>query len=66
MCNPVVHLGSRFCLERAVEKNESCQGVRTTDINATNNQTNYLTNCMEQSPSWEANKFSASQEIPRI
>jgi hypothetical protein len=26
----------------------------------------YLNNCMEQSPSWEANSFSASQEIPRI
>jgi len=25
-----------------------------------------LTYCMEQSPSWEANRFSASQEIPRI
>jgi hypothetical protein len=25
-----------------------------------------LTNCMEQSPSWEANRFSASQEIPQI
>jgi len=25
-----------------------------------------LTYSMEQSPSWEANKFSASQEIPRI
>ena len=25
-----------------------------------------LTNYMEQSPSWEANSFSASQEIPRI
>jgi len=25
-----------------------------------------LTYCMEQRPSWEANRFSASQEIPRI
>ena len=25
-----------------------------------------LTYCMDQSPSWEANRFSASQEIPRI
>ena len=25
-----------------------------------------LTYFMEQSPSWEANRFSASQEIPRI
>ena len=25
-----------------------------------------LTYSMEQSPSWEANRFSASQEIPRI
>ena len=25
-----------------------------------------LRNCMEHSPSWEANRFSASQEIPRI
>jgi hypothetical protein len=25
-----------------------------------------LTDCMEQGPSWEANQFSASQEIPRI
>ena len=25
-----------------------------------------LTNSMEQSPSWEANQFTASQEIPRI
>jgi hypothetical protein len=25
-----------------------------------------LTYCMDQSPSWEANHFSASQEIPRI
>ena len=25
-----------------------------------------LTNYMEQSPSWEANRFSASQEIPHI
>jgi hypothetical protein len=25
-----------------------------------------LTYCMEQSPSWEANRFAASQEIPRI
>jgi hypothetical protein len=25
-----------------------------------------LTYCMEQSPSWEANRFSASQEIPSI
>jgi hypothetical protein len=25
-----------------------------------------LTYCLEQSPSWEANRFSASQEIPRI
>ena len=25
-----------------------------------------LTHSMEQSPSWEANRFSASQEIPRI
>ena len=25
-----------------------------------------LTNSMEQSPSWEANRFSCSQEIPRI
>ena len=27
---------------------------------------NLLTHSMEQSPSWEANRFSASQEIPRI
>jgi len=27
---------------------------------------NLLTYCMEQSTSWEANKFSASQKIPRI
>ena len=26
----------------------------------------FLTYSMEQSPSWEANRFSASQEIPRI
>jgi hypothetical protein len=26
----------------------------------------YLTNSMQQRPSWEANSFSASQEIPRI
>ena len=26
----------------------------------------YLTNSMEQSPSWEANMSSARQEIPRI
>jgi hypothetical protein len=26
----------------------------------------YSTNSMEQRPSWEANSFSASQEIPRI
>ena len=25
-----------------------------------------LNHSMEQSPSWEANRFSASQEIPRI
>ena len=25
-----------------------------------------MTNCTEQSPSWEANRFSANQEIPRI
>jgi hypothetical protein len=25
-----------------------------------------ITYCMEQSPSWEAKRFSASQEIPRI
>jgi hypothetical protein len=25
-----------------------------------------LTYFMDQSPSWEANRFSASQEIPRI
>jgi hypothetical protein len=25
-----------------------------------------LTHSMEQSPSWEANRFVASQEIPRI
>jgi hypothetical protein len=25
-----------------------------------------LTYCMEQSPSWEANRFAASQEIPLI
>ena len=25
----------------------------------------WLTYCMEQSPSWKANRFSASQEIPR-
>ena len=28
--------------------------------------THLLTNSMQQSPSWEANWFSASQEIPRI
>jgi hypothetical protein len=27
---------------------------------------NQVTNSMEQRPSWEANSFSASQEIPRI
>jgi hypothetical protein len=26
----------------------------------------YLTNCMEQSPSWDPNSHSASQEIPRF
>jgi len=26
----------------------------------------YFTNSKQQSPSWEANRFSASQEIPRI
>jgi len=26
----------------------------------------YLTYSMEQSPSWEANRFAASKEIPRI
>jgi hypothetical protein len=26
----------------------------------------FLTHSMQQSPSWEANRFSASQEIPRI
>jgi hypothetical protein len=28
--------------------------------------TYFLTYCMQQSSSWEANRFSASQEIPRI
>jgi len=28
--------------------------------------TYWLTHSMEQSPSWEANRFSTSQEIPRI
>jgi hypothetical protein len=32
----------------------------------TNKQTNKVTNSIEQSPSWEANRSSASQEIPRI
>jgi hypothetical protein len=27
--------------------------------------TNYLTNSMEQNPSWQANSHSATQEIPR-
>jgi hypothetical protein len=27
---------------------------------------NQLTNAMEQSPYWQANRFSSSQEIPRI
>ena len=31
-----------------------------------NNSTYTLTHSMEQSPSWEANRFSASQEIPHI
>jgi len=29
-------------------------------------QSNYLSNSMQQSPSWRANRFSAGQEIPRI
>jgi hypothetical protein len=28
--------------------------------------THLLTQTMEQSPSWEANRFSASQEIPLV
>jgi hypothetical protein len=28
-------------------------------------ETNQLTNSLEQGPSWETNKLSASQEIPR-
>jgi hypothetical protein len=28
--------------------------------------TYFLTSSIEQSPSWEAKRFSASQEIPRI
>ena len=45
----------------------------TTDFSAfvfsnqiTNYQTNQPTNSLEQSPSWEPNRSSASQEIPRI
>jgi hypothetical protein len=30
------------------------------------NPTYLLTYSMEQSPSWETNRFAASQEIPRI
>ena len=37
------------------------------DIVRDNIQITYLlTYCMVQSPSWEANRFAASQEIPRI
>ena len=65
VCKFVVHLGSTVCLEYTVEKNERCHWVRTTNVNTTNKQTNYLTSCMEPSPSWKANRFS-STEIPRI
>jgi hypothetical protein len=37
-----------------------------TDALQSEKWTNYLSNSMEQRPSWEANSFSASQEIPRI
>jgi len=39
----------------------SCQGESGSGVNLTS-----LTNSREQNPSWEANRFSASKEIPRI
>ena len=42
-------------------------GVSTAVLPLLKFQTSYLlTYSMEQNPSWEANRFSASQEIPRI
>ena len=35
-------------------------------MNYSNIYSNLFTYSTEQSPSWEANRFSASQEIPRI
>ena len=65
VCNLLAHLGSTVCLECTVVKNLSCQGVRTTNVSTTNKQTNCLSNCKEQGPSWEANRFSSNQ-VPRI
>ena len=36
------------------------------ECNLTQHRTYILTNSMEQSPSWEANRFSVNQEIPHI
>ena len=38
----------------------------TAVLSNNNNNNNNNTYSKEQSPSWEANRFSASQEIPRI
>ena len=40
--------------------------VSTTHNKQTKKRTAWMTNSKEQSPSWEANRFSASQEIFRI
>jgi hypothetical protein len=42
------------------------KGYTRTHSEVTANRQDILTYSMEQSPSWEANRFSASQEIPRI
>jgi len=43
-----------------------CMGLCTWKFFLSYLLTSLLTHSMEQSPSWEANRFSASEEIPRI
>ena len=61
-------LWSQFCASRKTIKREQCLpevGIRRTLVHKKWHRT-VLTYSMEQCPPWQANRFSFSQEIPRI
>ena len=55
-----------YCVLCSIQFRYWCYSLKIKDRRNIQQKIQYLTDSMEQSPSWEANRSSASQEIPRI